>query len=60
MLAETAIADAIANHGKPDDIAVAERLKAEGDAAKAKGGAAIADVALDKYEEAWEKAVKSW
>ena len=24
------------------------------------GGTAICDVALDKYEEAWEKAVRSW
>ncbi len=26
----------------------------------ASGGSEICDVALDKYEEAWEKAVQSW
>ena len=36
------------------------RWQAEGDAAMAKGGTEICDVALDKYEEAWEKAVGSW
>ena len=46
--------------GNPDDIAVAENLKAEGNTAKAIGGSQIGDVALDKYEEAWEKAVGSW
>lgn len=60
ILAATAISDAIAEGGKPDDIADAEDLKAEGDAAWARGGSEICDVALDKYEEAWEKAVKSW
>ena len=28
--------------------------------ATAQGTAAICDVALDKYEEAWEKAIKTW
>lgn len=60
VLATVAIDDAYANSGKPDDIAVAEALKAEGDAAKALGGTEICDIALDKYEEAWEKAVGSW
>jgi hypothetical protein len=60
MLAGTAIEDAYANGGNLDEIAVAEQLKAEGDTAKAKGGTEIADVALDKYEEAWEKATNSW
>ena len=40
-----------------DFIEVAESLKAEGDEALAEGGSAICDVALDKYEEAWEKAI---
>ncbi len=60
MLAATAIADAIANGGDSDEIEVAEELKAEGDDATASGGSEICDKALDKYEEAWEKAVKSW
>ncbi len=60
LLAETAIADAIANFGDPSEIAVALDLKAQGDAAAAHGGNAICDEALDKYEEAWEKAVSSW
>ena len=60
ILAEVAIADAQANSGNADDIAVAQALKAEGDAAKASGGSQICDVALDKYEEAWEKAVGSY
>ena len=37
-----------------------DRVEAEGDAAATSGGSVICDVALDKYEEAWEKAVKSW
>jgi hypothetical protein len=60
ILADTAISDAVANAGDPDDIADAIKLRDEGDAAKAKGGSEICDVALDKYEEAWEKAVGSW
>ena len=60
ILAATAIADAIAEDGHAGDIAVAQELKAEGDAAAASGGSEICDVALDKYEEAWEKAVHSW
>ena len=60
LLGATAIADAIAAFGDPDLIAVAQDLSAEGDAAMDQGGAAICDVALDKYEEAWEKAVSSW
>ncbi len=60
MLAAVAIADAIAEFGDPDLITVAQDLFAEGDAAKAQGRATICDVALDKYEEAWEKAVQSW
>ncbi len=55
-----AIADAIAESGDAKLIEVAQVLLARGDAAKAQGGAAICDVALDKYEEAWEKAVSSW
>ena len=35
-------------------------LKNEGDEAMASGLAEICETALDKYEEAWEKAVKSW
>ena len=58
FLAATAIADALANDGKPDDIEVAEELKAEGD--EATESDKICDEAIDKYEEAWEKAVKSW
>jgi len=54
------ILDKFAGGSNPDDIAVAENLKAEGNAAKAIGGSQIGDVALDKYEEAWEKAVGSW
>ena len=60
VLAATAIADALANNGNPDDIADAEVLKNAGDEAMAVGGTEICDVALDKYEEAWEKAVGSW
>ncbi len=60
LLAATAIADAIANSGDPGEIAVALDLKAQGDTATAQGGCAICDEALDKYEEAWEKAVQSW
>ena len=60
ILAATAIADAIANAGDPGEIAVAQELKVEGDAATTAGGNAICDEALDKYEEAWEKAVQSW
>ena len=60
ILAAVAIADAMAELGDPDLIAVAQDLFAEGDAAKAQGGAAICDDALDKYEEAWEKAVQSY
>jgi hypothetical protein len=59
-LAAVAIADAIAAAGKPDEIAKAEELFVQGNEAKALGGGSICDVALDKYEEAWEKAVKSW
>ena len=51
--------DAIVNGGDPSEIAVAQDLKAEGDAATAEGDA-ICDVALDKYQGAWEKAVFSW
>jgi hypothetical protein len=60
MLAETAISDAYDNAGDAALIAEAESLKAEGDVAKSNGGTEISDVALDKYEEAWEKAVESW
>ncbi|NIP24871.1 MAG: HYR domain-containing protein, partial [Phycisphaerae bacterium] len=60
ILAATAISDAHANSGNTDAIADAESLKDEGDAAKAIGGTEICDIALDKYEEAWEKAVGSW
>ena len=60
ILTVVAIADAIAASGDPDSISNAQDLKAEGDAATAAGGSAICDEALDKYEEAWEKAVKSW
>ena len=54
------IADAITNVGDASEIEVAQDLKAEGDAANAQGGSEICDVALDKYEESWEKAVSSW
>ena len=57
-LASTAIVDAIAAGGEADLISVAEELKAQGDAAKESGK--ICDEALDKYEEAWEKAVASY
>ena len=57
-LAATAIADAIDAGGDADLISVAEELKAEGDAALASGK--ICDEVLDKYEEAWEKAVDSY
>lgn len=60
ILSATAIADAIANDGDPGEIAVAQNLKAQADAATTQGGSAICDGALDKYEEAWEKAVSSW
>jgi hypothetical protein len=57
---EVAIKDAKEHNGNPGDIAVAEELFAEGEAAKEQGASAICDVALDKFEEAWKKAVKSW
>ena len=60
MLAATAIADAITNGGKSDEIEKAMDLKGEGDAATSSGGSKICDEALDKYAEAWEKSVKSW
>ena len=60
ILAEVAIEDAKEMNGKPDDIAVANELFAEGETAMQQGGSAICDVALGKFEEAWEKAVKSW
>jgi hypothetical protein len=44
----------------PQHINVAEDLKGEGDEATAEAGEATCDVALDNYEESWEKAVKSW
>ena len=58
VLADTAILDAIAESGDPSEIDVAEELFAEGESAVASG--MICDVALDKYEGSWEKAVKSW
>ncbi len=60
ILAAIAIDDALAHDGDSDDIADAQSLKAEGDAAMADGGSELCDVALDKFEESWEKAVKSW
>ena len=60
ILAKVAIADAEANDGNPDDIEEAKKLKAEGDEAKVSGGSEICDTALDKYQEAWEKASESW
>ena len=57
ILAAVAIEDAENNNGKPDDIADAISLKLEGDEMRAQGGTAICDEALDKYGEAWEKAV---
>jgi hypothetical protein len=60
LLAAAAIADAIANAGDSGEIDVAQDLKAQGDAATARGGGAICYEALDKYKEAWETAVSSW
>ena len=59
-LALTAINDSIAQGGDQSEIDVAQALFAEGDQAKFEGGGAICDVALDKYEESWEKASQSW
>ncbi len=57
ILAETAIAEG----GNSEEIAVAEELFTEGEAIGIEqGGSAICDVALDKFEEVWEKSVKSW
>ena len=59
MLAQQAIDDALAAGGVAGDIALAEQLLADGDTATAAGGSEICDIALDRYEEAWEKAVRS-
>ena len=39
---------------------MAEQLLAEAVAAAAAGGSMVCDVALDRYEEAWEKAVNNY
>jgi len=58
-LAEVAISDAIFHDAEPTIVAEAKMLKKEGDLAKIRGGREICNVALPKYEQAWQKAIDS-
>jgi len=63
-LAQKAIDDAIASGGDPSEVQVAQDFLEQGvvasDPEQGGGGTQICDVALDKFQVAWEKAVASY